>query len=133
MSAIGGPWPLWFPEQCPPVHALPASGAFYRLVAADPVVEEDFKSFLELHNEGRRKRTWADTTDCKMASCSLFADEKDALTVKSSTGATRAKLLALGDVSGPGRLLHTPGRHESHHSWWRPLADGAWPTFEIVS
>ena len=40
-------WANFYPENCPPEEAEPASGTFYRLVRHNPPRAEDFKSVFE--------------------------------------------------------------------------------------
>ncbi len=129
----GPQWPGWFPANCPPPEAAIAKGEFFRLVDGDTVVEEDFLSHYELHAAGRIRRYWSDDDEWKAAACSVHADRTDADNLRLAIGSLLHKRVARGSVSTSGAILSTPSnRASSHHSWWRPVGDVAWTTFEVT-
>lgn len=125
-------WPDWFPSDCPPAQAREAVGRFYRLVDDVTPTEQDFWSARELVAAGiKRRQHWSDDQEWKAVACSVYADLKDAQSARDSFGALKAKVIAGGDIDGPGKVLDTPSQGNSHHSWWRNRGDQAWMTFEV--
>lgn len=125
-------WPDSFPDACPPSDAEVASGSFYRLVDSDPPTQRDFMNHHELLAAGRfRSRFWPD--DCIAAGLSVFGDVADAQKTRAAVGPLRKKKIAVGEITGAGRMKHTP-RHSkcTHHTWWRTADDAAWEGFEVV-
>lgn len=125
-------WPENFPPDCPPTDAEPASGQYYRLVANDPPKESDFYSHLDWQERGRfRGREWPDRRIA--AGVSVFKVRAEAEKLKAAVPAMRNKKIALGDVTGSGRMKNTPSHTgPSHHTWWRPVGDEAWKGFEVT-
>jgi hypothetical protein len=128
-------WPEWFPENCPPATAAPATGTFYRLVEEETVTRDDFRSVRELLRLGLKSRQyWSDEEESNAVACSVHAVIDDAEKTRKSIGALKNRRIAQGEIDGDGRVLHTPSRlTHSHHSWWRPVDDEAWQTFEVVA
>ncbi len=126
-------WPVTYPPGCPPEDAWPAAGSFFRLVDSDPPTEADFLNHHELLALGRvRSRYWSD--DCDAAGLSLFSDLDETKQLRQSVGPLRRKLIAAGNVDGPGRIKHTPSqRSTSHHTWWTPSGDPARDTFRVAT
>jgi hypothetical protein len=128
-------WPESFPPACPPEDAVPAEGDFYRLVDTSQPTDGDFMSGLELQASGQRNknRKWPDL--CEAAALSLFGDLDETRYVRESTGPMRSMKIARGNVSCSGVMKATPHppRNRSHHSWWRPVGDEAWKTFEVMA
>ncbi len=70
-------WPDYFPDDCPPQDAQPATGDVYRLVKQNP---PESKDFIPL----REKKTGEDfgEKECQACGLSVFRNVEDAIRVK---------------------------------------------------
>lgn len=126
-------WPEWFPDACPPAEARDAEGHFYRLVDGVEILESDFWSHEQEYLAGKRpRRSWSSGKLCDFVSCSIFALRSDIEQTRKGVGPLKHKLVALGDITGEGKLLETPTNGNSHHNWWRTQTETAWVNFKVV-
>lgn len=113
-------WPDYFPENCPPEHAEPASGEVYRMIEKSAPTEQDFKSFRELNPRRRLSRKMR----CRACGLSVYTEPQDILILRRQVPRFRTYSLSKGELEPRlGKLLHTPSRKtgESHHTWWVPV------------
>jgi hypothetical protein len=122
-------WPKFFPPGCPPDAAVPALGEFYRLVNNRTIDESDFATLMEEAAGGRRRLP----PNVEMAAgCSIDSERSGAESVQRAFGAMRTKLIAKGTISHSGQMMPTPSKlSPTHHTWWRPVGDVAWRSFEV--
>ena len=73
-------WPHFYPVNCPPPEAEPASGKIYRLVQRDPVQERDFKPLFE--ENPQRFRNESNTKICIGCGLSVHTDRQDSEQLK---------------------------------------------------
>lgn len=128
-----GSWPDWLPSNCPPANATAAHGQFFRLVEHSVIQDSDFWSQNQEFISGiRQRRFWLDDQDCQFSACSVYGEFEDAEQTRKSVGPLKHKLIALGTLTGSGKLLASPTKGNSHHDWWRVQDDQSWETFEVV-
>ena len=118
------PWPTFFPADCPPLAAEPASGHAYRFVRNDPPKPEDFRSY-------RESGTSYEGDDCLACSLSILRDAEDVKHMRRSVPGFKKRRVALGELQ-TGAVKHTPGSSASHHSWWLPIGAAVAQDFAIV-
>lgn len=128
-SGANATWPQHFPDGCPPDDAEPTDSVRYRLVDNDPPLEDDFWSEHELVAAGRKPARRVDPI--LAAGVSVLETPEYAAKVRSSFGAFRAKRVAAGSLENSGVEKQT-GR-AGHRTWWRPIGDGAWSRFQVLS
>ena len=120
--------PDYYPENCPPVVAEPASGTVYRLVRSDPPQAEDFLSTWE-EFPGRFPEP-----NIKISGTSVYTDQKDIPRLKKRIGHLRNRKTAKGELNSTlGMILHTPSYEKSHHTWWIPIRAEPWLVFKVIS
>ncbi|MCZ4520729.1 hypothetical protein O4220_19645 [Rhodococcus ruber] len=125
-------WPSHYPNQCPPADAAPAEGVFYRLVDELPPTGDDVLSHMQIKLDGRRFQDRNFDDECMASGLSLFNDDAPLLKKRAKLPALRKKMLAKGDISGPGKIKQS-GADISHYTWWRPIGDNGWESFEVVT
>lgn len=106
-------WPAFFPENCPPAAAGPASGRAYRFVRNDPPLSIDFKSYKEAG-------TTYQGAECEACSLSLLRNLDDIRYMRKAIPGMKKRYVAIGELR-TGVVQHTPSRFNSHHSWWLPV------------
>lgn len=125
-------WPDFYPENCPPVEAEPASGTVYRLVKHNPPRAEDFLSTWE-EFPGRFPEP-----NIKISGVSVYTDPKDIPRLferlKNRIGHLRNRKTAKGELNPTlGVIQHTPSFEKSHHTWWIPIGTEPWLVFRVAS
>ena len=121
-------WPDFYPEDCPPAEAEPASGTVYRLVKHDPARAEDFKSFFEENPKGAKKKKTV-----KIYGLSVHRDLSDSERLKKRSKKFKNRHIAKGSLNPTlGMIQHTPSIEESHHSWWIPFGTEPWLVFNVI-
>ena len=121
-------WPDFYPADCPPAEAVPASGTVYRLVKHDPARAEDFKSVFE--DNPRRFKNRPTIKNCGL---SVHRDSQDSERLKKRVRIFKSRRIAEGKVNPTlGVILHTPSKEESHHTWWVPLGAEPWLVFDVI-
>ena len=121
-------WPDFYPENCPPAEAKPASGTVYRLVKHNPPRLEDFLSTWE-EFPGR----FPEPT-IKISGTSVHRDLQDSERLKNRIGHLRNRKIAKGKLNPTlGMIQHTPSREKSHHTWWIPIGTEPWFVFRVIS
>ena len=126
-------WPDYYPENCPPAEAKPASGTVYRLVVHDPAQEEDFKTSFE-----ENPRRFNNKPDIKNCGLSVQTDIQDSEQLKKAMKMVprfKNSQIAEGELNPTlGLIQHTPSsEYKSHHSWWVPIGAEPWVVFKIIS
>ena len=121
-------WPDFYPENCPPVEAEPASGTVYRLVRNDPAQVEDFLSTWE-EFPGR----FPEPT-IKNSGLSVYTDLQDIERLKKRVKQLRNRKTAEGELNPTlGFILWTRAAEISHHTWWIPIGAKPWLIFKVIS
>ncbi len=122
-------WSDYFPADCPPQDAQPATGEVYRLVKKNPPESGDFIPF-------REKDPTANVRDeCQACGLSVVRDAEDTLRIKRRARGMKKRLVAKGTLSPCfGRIKHTPSSvsGRSHHTWWVPTEVQPWRVFRVV-
>lgn len=124
-------WHDFYPDDCPPDDAEPASGIVYRLVRHDPPEAEDFETLYEerpIFFENKQN-----DFICKGCGVSVCRDFEDIKRLQRSSGKMRKRKVAEGTVhSKHGMILHTPSAlYKSHHTWWIPIGVTPWLVFNV--
>lgn len=128
-------WPDFYPENCPPTEAEPASGTVYRLVQHDPPSAEDFKSVFE-EDPIRRFKNKPTIENCGL---SVHTDSQDSERLRERLKKRARKFknsqIAEGSLNPTlGVIQHTPSKkYKSHHTWWVPLEAKPWLVFNVMS
>jgi hypothetical protein len=122
-------WPFHFPEDCPPVDAVPCSGVVFRLVAGEPPGPGDFLSWRD---EGKGEGLEGDQL-CRTCGLSVnreLADAKKLLArMRKKVPGYRNNFVASGElVPRAGKIKPTPSRlaGRSHCTWWVPAGFRPW-------
>ena len=125
-------WPHFYPENCPPAEAKPASGKVYRLVRSDPAQAEDFRTLFE--ENPRWSKNKPTTTVCKGCGLSVYTDLQDIKQLKDRYKRKFGKYkIAEGELDAKfGMIQNTPAKEESHHTWWVPVRAVPWTVFNII-
>ena len=126
-------WPDYYPENCPPEAAEPASGTFYRLVRRDPVQLEDFIP-LYIDRPENFENIPIDEV-CQGCGVSVCKNKQDIERLQNSSGKMRKRQIAEGELNPTlGAIKHTPSRkYKSHHTWWVPIEVKPWLVFNVVN
>lgn len=126
-------WPDFYPANCPPAEAEPASGIVYRLVRHDPAQAEDFKTPFE--ENPRRFNNKPSIKNCGLSIHTDMQDSEQLKTVMKMVPRFRDTQIAGGKLNPTlGLIHHTPSpKYKSHHSWWVPVGAEPWVVFKIVS
>ena len=120
-------WPDFYPVNCPPKEAKPASGTVYRLVRYNPAQAEDFKTPWEEY-PGRFPAPTI--TNCGL---SVHTDLQDSEKLKNRIPKFRRRQIAEGELNPTlGMIQHTRSLEQSHHSWWIPIGTAPWVVFNII-
>ena len=114
-------WPDFYPENCPPAEAEPASGTVYRLVQHHPAQVQDFKTPFE-ENPGR----FDSKPTIKNCGLSVQKDPQDSERLRERLKNRARKFknsqIAEGRLNPTlGMIKQTPSLEQSHHSLWVPL------------
>ena len=125
-------WPDFYPENCPPAQAEPASGTVYRLVKHDPARAEDFKSVFE-----ENPRRFDNKPTIKNCGLSVQKDPEDSERLrdrlKNRARKFKNRQIAEGSLNPSlGMIRHTPSIEESHHTWWVPIGAEPWLVFNVI-
>ena len=125
-------WPEFFPDNCPPAEAEPASGTFYRLVRHNPPRAEDFKSAFE-----ENPKLFTHIPMVKRCGLSVHKDPQDSERLrerlKNRARKFKNRQIAEGTLNPTlGMIKHTPSLEQSHHSWWIPVEAKPWTVFNII-
>lgn len=123
-------WPDYFPNDCPPQDAQPATGDVYRLVKQNP---PESKDFIPL----REKKTSEDfgEKECQACGLSVLGSAEDALRMRKRARGMEKRLIAKGTLNlCLGKIKHTPSSRygKSHHTWWVPTEVEPWSVFHVV-
>ena len=109
-------WPDYYPENCPPKEAEPASGTVYRLVRHNPPQAKDFLSTWE-EFPGR----FPEPT-IKNSGVSVYTDPQDIERLKKRIRQLKDRKTAEGELNPTlGLIQRTAGKEKSHHTWWIPI------------
>ena len=126
-------WPDFYPENCPPAEAEPASGIVYRLVIHDPAQEGDFKTPFEENPE--RFNNKPDIKNCGLSIQTDIRDSEQLQKMMKMVPRFKNSQIAEGELNPTlGLIQHTPSsKYKSHHSWWVPIGAKPWVVFKIIS
>jgi hypothetical protein len=120
-------WPDFYPENCPPAEAEPASGTVYRLVRRNPAQAEDFETPWE---EYRNQFEPPTIENCGL---SVHTDPQDSEQLRNRIKKFRRRQIAEGSLNPTlGVIQRTRSLEKSHHSWWVPLGAEPWIVFNII-
>ena len=120
-------WPHFYPENCPPAEAEPASGKVYRLVRNNPPKAEDFLSTWEEY-PGR----FPEPT-IRISGASVYTDPQDVERLKKRVPQLNDRKTAKGELNSTlGFIQRTGGRERSHHTWWIPIGAEPWLVFRVI-
>lgn len=126
-------WPDFYPENCPPTEAEPASGTVYRLVRRDPAQPKDFTAlFIERPGLFQNKPT---AVVCQSCGVSVCKDRQDIVKLQRSSAKMRKRQIAKGELNPTlGVIQHTPSRqYKSHHTWWILVGTEPWLIFNVIN
>lgn len=125
-------WPHFYPVNCPPAEAQPASGKVYRLVQNDPAQPEDFRTFFEENSRWFTNKPT--TTVCKGCGVSVYTELQDIKRLKDRYKRKFGKYkIAEGELDAKfGMIQNTPSKEVSHHTWWVPVRAEPWTVFNII-
>ena len=99
-----------WPEGCPPRHARPASGTFFRVVSSAPPSEDDFRTYIETGFKSKPGQA-VDFRPYGLSVFAALADAKNLIKINRKWGT----LIASGDLTPPyGVTLATPSNNNSH-------------------
>ena len=125
-------WPHFYPKNCPPPEAEPASGKVYRLVRNNPPQAEDFRTLFE--ENPKRFKNRADVRNCGLSVHTELQDSEQLKKAMRMVPRFKNNQIAEGELNPTlGLIKHTPSEYESHHSWWVPIGAEPWLVFKIVS
>ena len=124
------PWPDYFPDDCPPQDAQPATGDVYRVVKQNPPESRDFIPLRKKNNGDFGE------DECKVCGLSVFRRFEDAVEMKNRERGMKNRLIAKGTLSPDlGKIKHTRSSKpygKSHHTWWVPTEVEPWSVFHVV-
>lgn len=121
-------WPGFYPENCPPAEAQPASGTVYRLVKHDPPQSEDFLSTWE-EFPGRFP-----VPTIRISGASVYTDSQDIDRLKKRIPQLNNRKTAKGELNPTlGLIQRTEAVEKSHVTWWIPIGAEPWFVFEVIS
>ena len=121
-------WPDYYPENCPPKEAEPASGTVYRLVRHNPPQAKDFLSTWE-EFPGR----FPEPT-IKNSGVSVYTDPQDIERLKKRIRQLKDRKTAEGELNPTlGLIQRTAGKEKSHHTWWIPIGSEPWLVFKVIN
>ena len=126
-------WPNFYPTNCPPAGAEPASGTVYRLVRNDPAQPEDFKTPFE--ENPRRFNNKPSIKNCGLSVHTDMQDSDQLKAVMKMVPRFKGTQIAEGELNPTlGLIQHTPSsKYKSHHSWWVTVGAEPWVVFKIIS
>lgn len=130
-------WPRFYPENCPPEEAEPASGTFYRLVRHNPPQEKDFKSVFEANPNQFTdipKVTRCGLSIQKELQDSERIEQKRLERTKKRAPKFKNRQIAVGNLNPThGMIKHTPShKYKSHYTWWVPVDAKPWTVFHVI-
>ena len=91
-------WPDFYPEDCPPGEAEPASGIVYHLVQHDPPQTEDFITYYEDNPKFFESNPHL---ICKGCGVSVYTDLIDIRRLKKRSKKHKTDILPKGDLIQP--------------------------------
>jgi len=108
-------YPTHYPKDCPPNHAVPASGDVYRFINGTNPKDKDFKSYYEL----KPNQDWGNK-ECEARGLSVFITLEDCIAAARVVPAFRKKLLAKASLSfDSGVIAPTPSKNtNNHNTFW---------------
>ena len=126
-------WPDFYPENCPPAEAEPASGIVYRLVCHDPAQEGDFKTPFE--ENPKRFDYKSNIKNCGLSVQTDIRDSEQLQKTMKMVPRFKNSQIAKGELNPTlGLIQHTPSsKYKSHHSWWVPIGAKPWVVFKVIN
>jgi len=124
-------FPDYFPEDCPPEDAVPASGTAYRLVGS-PIAVDDFLSVRQRYP----KRSFSNPEkECKVHGLSVYRNIDHAQKTREIIPALRDRFIGVCTLRPEyGALKPTPSRITglSHCTWWVAVGVEPWEFFQTL-
>ncbi len=59
-------------------------------------------------------------TKCEIMGLSVYAEKSDAITCSQQNPKIGTRIAAVALTYLAGKILHTPKKLASHHTWWKP-------------
>ncbi|MDB5322197.1 MAG: hypothetical protein JWN40_3828 [Phycisphaerales bacterium] len=133
-------WPPHFPELCPPDDALTAGGVVFRTVTNNPPAPTDFLPLIETNSgpystqPNKRHGVSRQFMASGLSACRVYAHAVQlAVSLRERIPAMKNAKVASAELSPElGAIKETPGRHESHITWWIPLGVDPCHSFVVV-
>ena len=123
-------WPDYFPDDCPPQDAQPATSEVYRLVKRNPPESE---AFIPLR-EKKPNKDFGEK-ECQACGLSVLRNTEDALRMRRRAPGMKKRLVAKGTLSPCfGKIKNTPSSRYGrlHHTWWVSTEVQPWSVFRVV-
>ena len=124
-------WSKHFPDSCPPDDAKSMTITVYRFLEEREIKPEHFLTVREL--SPHRKFSPAEK-ECRACSLSVFTSREEVVRLQRTVPRWR-KPAAIGNLEpDSGKLKHTPspGKNNTHHSWWVPTEIKPWSLFNGI-
>jgi hypothetical protein len=121
---------LELPEGCPPSHAVPCTGVVFRLVSANPLKDDDFKS----HYEADPTVDYGDKS-CEARGLSVRIELRAALKFLANWRKrykTAEWLLARAEFIDANGKVGKTFEHPDHYTWWPDSLDDCKRHFGLV-
>lgn len=125
-------WPDYYPDNCPPAEAEPASGIVYHLVQYNPPQVEDFVTYYQEDPNFFQSNPHL---ICKGCGVSVYTDLKDIRRLKKRYKKFKNRQIAEGNLNPTlGVMKHTPSnRRKSHYTWWVPVGVEFVDIFKVIN
>jgi hypothetical protein len=125
-------WPDFFPDDCPPDDAEPASGEVYRITGRRNPKNRDFLSY----REQRGPDAEFSQPECIVCGLSVYRDIEDISRMRlrrRRVPKLRKRLYIAKGLLNPslGKIKATGHHEKSHHTWWVPTGVEAWQHFNF--
>lgn len=125
-------FPDYFPDNCPPDTAQPATGTVYYLVKNDPPTPDDF---LSKRQKNPNLRFRPDEKECQACGISVYTEIEDLLNVRQRYPDMGNMKPAVGNLTpNLGVLQPTPSKKSpSHHTLWLAIDAQPWTVFQVIN
>ncbi|MFB2891891.1 hypothetical protein ACE1CI_02990 [Aerosakkonemataceae cyanobacterium BLCC-F50] len=122
----------YFPDNCPPRIAQPASGRVYYLVKNDPPTPEDF---FAKRQKNPRRRFSNNEQECRACGISVYTEIEDILNIRRIYPGLENLKVAVGDlIPNFGVIQHTSSTNSpSHHTLWLAVGAEVWTVFQVIN
>ncbi len=108
-------YPAHYPKDCPPNHAVPASGDVYRFINGTNPKDKDFKSYYEL----KPNQNWGNKA-CQARGLSVYLTLRDCIVAIEQIPALKKKCIAKSELlQNHGVIASTPSENtQNHNTFW---------------